>query len=130
MSGIRQNSGSVPANSIVLACLVCLCMTAAVTPALAYRPFDGTDAAVADPKEVEIELQPAGLLQEGSQEGSNKTLVAPVLRRRTAELIVWKLTCRFRCVDICARFCALLGAQRMRRALMQLRRFSAPTCVG
>src|SRR6516164_4916572 len=26
----------------------------------AYRPFDGTDAAVADPSEVEIELQPAG----------------------------------------------------------------------
>jgi hypothetical protein len=28
--------------------------------AFAYRPFDGTDAAVADPGEVEIELQPAG----------------------------------------------------------------------
>jgi len=28
--------------------------------ARAYRPFDGTDAAVADPGEVEIELQPAG----------------------------------------------------------------------
>ena len=26
----------------------------------AYRPFDGTDAAVADPGEVEVELQPAG----------------------------------------------------------------------
>ena len=28
--------------------------------AWAYRPFDGTDAAVADPGEVEVELQPAG----------------------------------------------------------------------
>jgi hypothetical protein len=28
--------------------------------AVAYRPFDGTDAAVADPGEVEVELQPAG----------------------------------------------------------------------
>jgi hypothetical protein len=28
--------------------------------ACAYRPFDGTDAAVADPGEVEVELQPAG----------------------------------------------------------------------
>jgi hypothetical protein len=28
--------------------------------ASAYRPFDGTDAAVADPGEVEVELQPAG----------------------------------------------------------------------
>ena len=28
--------------------------------ARAYRPFDGTDAAVADPREVEVEFQPAG----------------------------------------------------------------------
>jgi hypothetical protein len=28
--------------------------------AVAYRPFDGTDAAVADPGEIELELQPAG----------------------------------------------------------------------
>jgi hypothetical protein len=28
--------------------------------AFAYRPFDGTDAAVADPGEAEVELQPAG----------------------------------------------------------------------
>ena len=28
--------------------------------ALAYRPFDGTDAAVADLGEAEVELQPAG----------------------------------------------------------------------
>jgi len=43
------------------------------TPACAYRPFDGTDAAVADVGEVEIELQPAGLLQQGG----DKTLIAP-----------------------------------------------------
>ena len=43
------------------------------TPALAYRPFDGTDAAVAAPGEVEIELQPAGRLRE---QGTT-TLVAP-----------------------------------------------------
>ena len=43
------------------------------TPALAYRPFDGTDAAVAAPGEVEIELQPAGRLRD--QGATN--LVAP-----------------------------------------------------
>jgi hypothetical protein len=32
----------------------------ATSEASAYRPFDGTDAAVADPGEVEVELQPAG----------------------------------------------------------------------
>src|SRR5258708_28617990 len=41
--------------------------------ASAYRPFEGTDAAVADPGELEVELQPAGL----SKQGSDKTLVAP-----------------------------------------------------
>jgi hypothetical protein len=41
--------------------------------AFAYRPFDGTDAAVADLGEVEIEFQPAGILREGSQ----TTLIGP-----------------------------------------------------
>lgn len=42
-------------------------------PAAAYRPFDGTDAAVADVDEVEIELQPAGV----ERAGSEKALIAP-----------------------------------------------------
>ena len=42
-------------------------------PAIAYRPFDGTDAAVAAPGEVEIELSPLGYLKEGS----SRWLVAP-----------------------------------------------------
>jgi len=50
---------------------VALCLV--VRPAAAYRPFDGTDAAVANLNEVEIELQPAGRLQTGSQ----STLIAP-----------------------------------------------------
>jgi hypothetical protein len=48
-------------------------MCGEAAPAFAYRPFDGTDAAVADPGQVEVELQPAGRLQEGSQ----SFLVAP-----------------------------------------------------
>jgi len=39
----------------------------------AYRPFDGTDAAVAEPGEMEVELQPAGVKSSGGQ----KTLAAP-----------------------------------------------------
>ena len=50
---------------------VVICLFA--QPAAAYRPFDGTDAAVANLNEVEIELQPAGRLQTGPQ----STLVAP-----------------------------------------------------
>lgn len=41
--------------------------------ALAYRPFDGTDAAVAEPGLVEIELGPA----QYEQVGPNRTLFAP-----------------------------------------------------
>src|SRR5215467_9825582 len=42
-------------------------------PALAYRPFDGTDAAVADVNEIEIELQPFGWRRDDQE----KTLVMP-----------------------------------------------------
>jgi len=41
--------------------------------ALAYRPFDGTDAAVAEPGQVEIELGPA----QYQQVGPDRTLFAP-----------------------------------------------------
>jgi hypothetical protein len=51
------------------AVVICLC----VQPAAAYRPFDGTDAGVANLNEVEIELQPVG----GRQEGSQSTAIAP-----------------------------------------------------
>ena len=53
------------------ATLVALATWAA--PAWAYRPFDGTDAAVADPGEMEIEFQPAGVRRDDTQ----KFLVAP-----------------------------------------------------
>jgi hypothetical protein len=43
------------------------------TSASAYRPFDGTDAAVADEGELEIEHQPAGV----RRDRDHKTLVAP-----------------------------------------------------
>lgn len=36
-------------------------------PALAYRPFDGTDADVAAPREFELEAQPLGYEREGSE---------------------------------------------------------------
>jgi hypothetical protein len=62
-------TGLVAAIGRIGAVVICLF----VQPAAAYRPFDGTDAAVADLNQVEIELQPAGHLQTGPQ----STLVAP-----------------------------------------------------
>jgi hypothetical protein len=41
----------------------------------AYRPFDGTDAAVADLREVEIELMPAG----SHRESSGTSLITPFM---------------------------------------------------
>src|SRR6202795_1337162 len=54
---------------------VCIASGMAVwsSPVLAYRPFDGTDAAVAAPGEVEIELQPAGRLRDET----GTSLIAP-----------------------------------------------------
>jgi hypothetical protein len=53
--------------------LAALSLLACCSPALAYRPFDGTDAAVAAKGEVEIELQPAGRLRDES----GTSLIAP-----------------------------------------------------
>jgi len=47
-----------------------------VVPASAYRPFDGTDAAVADKGKMEIEMQPAGILKDAS----GTMLIAPATR--------------------------------------------------
>src|SRR6516162_11039380 len=55
------------------ASLILLSVAACSGPAFAYRPFDGTDAAVAAPGELEIELQPAGL----EHEEGTQTLIAP-----------------------------------------------------
>src|SRR5262244_3808789 len=44
-------------------------------PAAAYRPFDGTDAAVADVGEVEIEFQPIGALRAGPTKGLSDAIL-------------------------------------------------------
>jgi hypothetical protein len=52
------------ASRFAVAAVVGGAMCVGAGPAFAYRPFDGTDAAVAEPGQVEVELQPAGRLQE------------------------------------------------------------------
>ena len=52
---------------------VVLAATGVTSRARAYRPFDGTDADVADYGEYELELEPCGLYREGSRD----SLVAP-----------------------------------------------------
>jgi hypothetical protein len=73
MFASRQSSKLEFPKWFVSGSVIALCLTAWSGSASAYRPFDGTDAAVAAPGEVEIELQPAGRLREDG----NTTLVAP-----------------------------------------------------
>jgi hypothetical protein len=58
------------------------------TPAVAYRPFDGTDAAVADAGQLEIELGPAEYLRVGSE----RTLFAPSARFNYGFAPGWEAT--------------------------------------
>jgi len=64
-----------------------LSVPAGLRTALAYRPFDGTDAAVANPGEVEIEFQPAGALWLQSQ----PILVAPAVVYNHGLIKDWEL---------------------------------------
>jgi hypothetical protein len=66
----RQIHFGLTASVASITWLLCWCTTT-----LAYRPFDGTDASVADLGEFETEFQPAGALWDGSQ----TTLIAPEL---------------------------------------------------
>jgi len=61
-----------PVRSVLVG-LLCIAIVGWPAPSVAYRPFDGTDAAVADRGELEIELQPAGRLRDGP----DTTLIAP-----------------------------------------------------
>ena len=76
MSEIRSVSRSALTYAVACPCLVFLSLVAELVPAAAYRPFDGTDAAVADKGKLEIEMQPAG----ARKDESGTTLIAPATR--------------------------------------------------
>jgi hypothetical protein len=59
---------------IAVAAVIGICALWAA-PASAYRPFDGTDAAVADVGEVEIEFQPIGALRAGPTKGLSDAIL-------------------------------------------------------
>jgi hypothetical protein len=64
---------SVSGGAALLAAALVVCWGGA---ARAYRPFDGTDAAVAETGEIEIELGPVEYLRDGA----DRTLEAPNVR--------------------------------------------------
>ena len=76
MMKIRLISMSAAARIGSSPSLVCICLLMGIAPASAYRPFDSTDAAVAEKDKFEIEFQPAGLLKDES----GKKLIAPAAR--------------------------------------------------
>jgi hypothetical protein len=67
--------GGLLCPSVATGCAIVLVTCLGIRPASAYRPFDGTDAAVADVNETEVELQPLGWERIGRQ----SDLVAPFL---------------------------------------------------
>src|SRR5207248_10227640 len=69
-SGPMKGQGATAALAAA-AVFICWC-----GPAEAYRPFDGTDAAVAEPGEMEIELGAVEYLRVGSE----RVLFAPNVR--------------------------------------------------
>ncbi len=73
MSRFERSFASMPRMRLGCAILAAICAALWSASALAYRPFDGTDAAVADENELEIEFQPAGVRRDDTQH----TLVAP-----------------------------------------------------
>src|SRR5882757_5446942 len=76
MRAVRRVSGLKSANDVASLSLTFLCLIATATPAFAFRPFDGTDAAVVDVGKMEIELQPAGRLHDDT----GTFLIAPATR--------------------------------------------------
>ena len=64
------------ASAIAAATLLLAAVAAWPHDAAAYRPFDGTDAAVTDKGEMEIELGPVGY----QRDGADHTLIAPAAR--------------------------------------------------
>ena len=76
---------SIKSVAVLIAATLVVCSGDA---ARAYRPFDGTDAAVAETGEVEIELGPVEYLRNGSDrtllaEGETTPIVADAQMRRT-----------------------------------------------
>jgi hypothetical protein len=75
-------------RGVVAAGLVSILAAGWAPRAVAYRPFDGTDAAVSEPGQLEIELGPAEFLWEGS----DRTLFAPNLRLNYGFAENWEFT--------------------------------------
>jgi hypothetical protein len=86
MFRIRQVSTSGHADIIAPPLLACLWLIATAMPASAYRPFDGTDAAVAEKGKMEIEMQPAGVFKDAS----GTTLIAPATRFNYGMTETWE----------------------------------------
>ena len=63
---IASQFGGCKTRQMGVGAIIGIVVLFAASPAAAYRPFDGTDAAVADVGEVEIELQPMGAMHAGS----------------------------------------------------------------
>src|SRR5947208_17041128 len=90
MSRRPHHAGLALATFLIVAC---------GSSAFAHRPFDGTDAAVAEPGLVEIELGPA----QYQQVGHNRTLFAPNIIFNYGLADRWELVLQGSLARACAR---------------------------
>lgn len=67
LADVEMRTASLARRYLLAASLAALVFGFCTRPAFAYRPFDGTDAGVADLDEIEIELQPFGYQRMGLQ---------------------------------------------------------------
>jgi len=86
-SGVQDRPSRAPMyRRIATVVIIAIFAAAGAGPAAAYRPFDGTDAAVADLGEVEIEFQPLGAAHAG---GTTKGLTDAIFNHGFADR--WEL---------------------------------------
>src|SRR5438105_12304936 len=86
MSPSRQVLSAVLKHSVSGPYFICLCLALSTVPASAYRPFDGTDAAVAEQGKIEIEMQPMGFFRDLS----GTALIAPAARLNFSLSQTWE----------------------------------------
>jgi len=86
LNGVQGGSRALSFSHRVIALLAAACVSAA-SPAFAYRPFDSTDPAVAEPGELEIEFSPVSF----RRGDSGNTWVAPQLKINYGIARHWEL---------------------------------------
>ena len=142
---IAPQSAPCKARRVAVGLIVGIVVLFAASPASAYRPFDGTDAAVADLGEVEIEFQPIGAIRAvtgafvdelpfgatttalgfGAPSGKAQSILVP-----TVETLHWGLSIQYSTYYLTSRFTGGPPKDEPLNQLLPLVEFSFDTPRG